>query len=71
MLSDIDKNTVDHQLTLMTPLQPTVLPARIPNLLCNGTPGIVGMATNMALTILLKKMLRLPILTIEKLILLV
>jgi DNA gyrase subunit A len=48
ILADIDKNTVDfmpnydnrHQ-------QPTVLPARLPNLLVNGSAGIaVGMATN-------------------------
>jgi DNA gyrase subunit A len=48
MLADIDKETVDwmpnydnrHQ-------QPTVLPARIPNLIVNGSAGIaVGMATN-------------------------
>ena len=48
ILADIDKNTVDfvpnydnrHQ-------QPTVLPARLPNLLLNGSAGIaVGMATN-------------------------
>ena len=50
MLSDIDKNTVDHQLNFDDTIkEPTVLPARIPNLLCNGTSGIaVGMATNMA-----------------------
>ncbi len=48
LVADIDQNTVDfepnydgrHQ-------QPTVLPARIPNLLLNGSSGIaVGMATN-------------------------
>ncbi len=48
MLADIEKETVDwmpnydnrHQ-------QPTVLPARIPNLIVNGSAGIaVGMATN-------------------------
>jgi len=48
ILADIEKNTVDfipnydnrHQ-------QPTVLPARLPNLLVNGSAGIaVGMATN-------------------------
>jgi DNA gyrase subunit A len=48
ILADIDKNTVDfipnydnrHQ-------QPSVLPARLPNLLVNGSAGIaVGMATN-------------------------
>ena len=49
MLSDIE-NTVDHQLNFDDTIkEPTVLPARIPNLLCNGTSGIaVGMATNMA-----------------------
>ena len=48
LLADIDKNSVDwepnydgrHQ-------QPTVLPARLPNLIVNGSSGIaVGMATN-------------------------
>ncbi len=49
MLSDIDKDTVDHQLNFDDSLQePTVLPTRIPNLLVNGASGIaVGMATNM------------------------
>ncbi len=49
MLADIDKDTVDHQLNFDDSLkEPTVLPARIPNLLVNGTSGIaVGMATNM------------------------
>ncbi|QBA63804.1 DNA gyrase subunit A [Muriicola soli] len=49
MLSDIEKETVDHQLNFDDSLQePTVLPARIPNLLINGASGIaVGMATNM------------------------
>jgi len=48
LLADIDRETVDF-----TPnydgkeLEPTVLPARIPNLLINGSAGIaVGMATN-------------------------
>ncbi|MEI6515945.1 MAG: DNA gyrase subunit A [bacterium] len=48
MLADIDKNTVD-----MVPnyngdlMEPSVLPARVPNLLLNGSTGIaVGMATN-------------------------
>ena len=48
ILADIDKETVD-----MVPnydgkeLEPTVLPARLPNLLINGSGGIaVGMATN-------------------------
>ncbi len=50
MLADIDKETVDHKLNFDdTLLEPTVLPARIPNLLVNGASGIaVGMATNMA-----------------------
>ena len=49
MLTDIDKETVDHQLNFDDSLEePTVLPARIPNLLINGASGIaVGMATNM------------------------
>ena len=50
MLSDIDKETVDHQLTYDDSREePTVLPTRIPNLLVNGSAGIaVGMATNIA-----------------------
>ena len=50
MLSDIDKETVDHKLNFDDTLhEPTVLPTRIPNLLVNGASGIaVGMATNMA-----------------------
>ena len=49
MLSDIDKETVDHQLNFDDTLQePTVLPTRVPGLLINGASGIaVGMATNM------------------------
>lgn len=49
MLSDINKDTVDFQLNFDDSLEePTVLPARIPNLLVNGASGIaVGMATNM------------------------
>lgn len=50
LLRDIEKDTVDF-----TPnfdeeeLEPTVLPARFPNLIVNGSNGIaVGMATNMA-----------------------
>ena len=49
MVADINKNTVD-----MVPnfddehVEPSVLPAKFPFLLCNGTTGIaVGMATNM------------------------
>ncbi len=50
MLSDIDKDTVEHRLNFDDTLQePTVLPTRIPSLLVNGASGIaVGMATNMA-----------------------
>jgi len=50
MLVDIDKNTVDFRPNFDDSLQePTVLPAKIPNLLVNGAAGIaVGMATNMA-----------------------
>ncbi|MCX6273292.1 MAG: DNA gyrase subunit A [Bacteroidetes bacterium] len=49
MLADIDKNTVDFQLNFDDSLEePTVLPAKVPNLLINGSSGIaVGMATNM------------------------
>ncbi len=48
MLADIDKNTVDFMPNYDEKLQePTVLPAKIPNLLVNGSSGIaVGMATN-------------------------
>ncbi len=50
MLADIDKDTVDYRLNFDDTLEePTVLPAKIPNLLVNGASGIaVGMATNMA-----------------------
>ncbi|HEX4887184.1 MAG TPA: DNA gyrase subunit A [Luteibaculaceae bacterium] len=50
MLDDIDKETVDFRPNFDDSLvEPTVLPARIPNLLINGSSGIaVGMATNMA-----------------------
>lgn len=50
MLADIEKNTVDFRLNFDDTLEePTVLPAKIPNLLINGSSGIaVGMATNMA-----------------------
>ncbi len=48
MLSDIDKNTVDFVPNYdENEKEPVVLPARIPNLLINGSSGIaVGMATN-------------------------
>ena len=49
MLADIDKNTVDFRPNFDDSLEePSVLPAKIPNLLINGASGIaVGMATNM------------------------
>ncbi len=49
LLGDIDKDTVDFKLNFDDSLEePTVLPARLPNLLMNGSSGIaVGMATNM------------------------
>ncbi len=48
MLSDIDKDTADFVTNFdESTLEPTVLPARVPNLLVNGSNGIaVGMATN-------------------------
>ena len=48
LVRDIDKNTVDTQLTFDdSQEEPIVLPARFPNLLVNGTQGIaVAMATN-------------------------
>ena len=48
LLTDIEKDTVDHQLNFDDSIEePTVLPTRIPNLLVNGASGIaVGMATN-------------------------
>ncbi|MDG5494106.1 DNA gyrase subunit A [Niveispirillum sp. BGYR6] len=48
MLDDIDKETVDFQANYDESLEePTVLPAKFPNLLVNGAGGIaVGMATN-------------------------
>ena len=48
MLTDIEKNTVDFMPNYDDRLQePTVLPARVPALLVNGSSGIaVGMATN-------------------------
>ncbi len=50
MLLDIGKNTVNFQPNFDDSLEePSILPAKIPNLLLNGTSGIaVGMATNMA-----------------------
>jgi len=48
MLEDLEKDTVDFQANYDdTREEPTVLPAKIPNLLCNGSSGIaVGMATS-------------------------
>ncbi len=48
MLTDIEKNTIDFGENFDGSLQePLVLPARLPNLLLNGSQGIaVGMATN-------------------------
>ena len=48
MLADINKDTVDFAPNFdETEKEPTVMPARYPNLLVNGTTGIaVGMATN-------------------------
>jgi len=48
LLADIDKDTVDFQDNYDgKDLEPTVLPARFPNMLVNGAGGIaVGMATN-------------------------
>jgi len=50
LLMDLYKDTVDFQPNFDDSLtEPSVLPAKIPNLLVNGTSGIaVGMATNMA-----------------------
>ncbi|AZQ64377.1 DNA gyrase subunit A [Flammeovirga pectinis] len=50
MLADIKKDTVDFEPNFDDSLkEPSVMPARIPNLLLNGASGIaVGMATNMA-----------------------
>ena len=48
LLEDIDKDTIDWRKNFDDSLdEPTVLPAKLPNLLLNGTTGIaVGMATN-------------------------
>jgi DNA gyrase subunit A len=50
LLADINKDTVDFQPNFDDSLkEPSVLPAKLPNLLVNGSSGIaVGMATNMA-----------------------
>ena len=48
LLEDLNKDTVDFVSNYdETRTEPTVLPARFPNLICNGCSGIaVGMATN-------------------------
>lgn len=48
LMEDLDKDTVDHIPNYdETKKEPTVFPAKFPNLLCNGSSGIaVGMATN-------------------------
>ncbi len=48
MLSGLEKDTVDFQPNYdETREEPTVLPSKFPNLICNGSAGIaVGMATN-------------------------
>ncbi|QNF34963.1 DNA gyrase subunit A [Adhaeribacter swui] len=50
LLDDLEKNTVDFVPNFDDSLkEPSVMPAKLPNLLVNGTSGIaVGMATNMA-----------------------
>ncbi|MHC4840042.1 MAG: DNA gyrase/topoisomerase IV subunit A, partial [Planctomycetota bacterium] len=49
MMDDLEKDTVDYVDNFEgTRKEPTVLPGKFPNLLCNGTGGIaVGMATSM------------------------
>lgn len=48
LMEDLDKDTVDEIPNYdETKMEPTVFPAKFPNLLCNGSSGIaVGMATN-------------------------
>ena len=50
LIEDIDKDTVDFQANFDdTTIEPIYLPAKLPNILLNGTKGIaVGMATSMA-----------------------
>ncbi|MFX0023902.1 MAG: DNA gyrase subunit A [Candidatus Hermodarchaeota archaeon] len=50
LIEDIDKETVDFQANFdNTTSEPLYLPAKLPNILLNGTKGIaVGMATSMA-----------------------
>lgn len=49
LMQDLDKETVDYVANFDGRLQePTVLPGKFPNILCNGSSGIaVGMATNL------------------------
>ena len=49
LLEDLDRETVDFILNyLQADNEPTVLPGKFPNLICNGSQGIaVGMATNL------------------------
>ena len=76
LLRDIDKQTVDFSANFDESLhEPVVLPARLPNLLVNGSSGIaVGMATNIPphnlgeLTNALVAMIDNPAVTIEELI---
>lgn len=53
LLADLDKNTVDFGPNYDgSEQEPLILPAKIPNLLINGSSGIaVGMATNIHLII--------------------
>jgi DNA gyrase subunit A len=48
LMEDLDKDTVEHVPNYdETKKEPTVFPAKFPNLVCNGSSGIaVGMATN-------------------------
>jgi DNA gyrase subunit A len=49
LLEDLDRETIDFMLNyLQADNEPTVLPGKFPNLICNGSQGIaVGMATNL------------------------
>lgn len=49
LLEDLDRETVDWNDNYSTTLkEPSVLPSKFPNLICNGSQGIaVGMATNL------------------------
>lgn len=49
LMEDLDRETIDWaENYAATTLEPTVLPGKFPNLLCNGSQGIaVGMATNL------------------------